>query len=396
MAFSNPRRLAFVSVPVIALAVLLLFQAISSVTIKRAPELSISLMPTNGLAREQYAFSEFSSRVTDPNETQSAAEFASGDAVRALRSDPLAPKAYAILAMAEPDGAKGRQIVTLASQLNRRDLSLQSLWLREKLAENSFSATVEALDRILRVHPQYRDQFFPVLGEALEDEGTIPQFAQFLDGEAPWQARFLSYAVGQRQLQPNLALLRTQIEVQNNSVDRRLIVGLVRQGLYSEAHDLYTYLIAQPDPEAEIETGTWRSTYPPFDWYFADKTGFRAQQSLDAQSLEISVRPGKGGVIAERFIRAPLGQTQIRVAHSIAPAEQLRDVRLQANCAGSGTPFFDERFMPGEVVFELPEAPPECEFISLVINARAWSGRSSLSGTIESFEIESVNGLDLN
>jgi hypothetical protein len=105
--------------------------------------------------------------------------------------------------------------------------------------------------------------------------------------------------------------------------------------------------------------------------------------------LEISVRPGKGGVIAERFIRAPAGRTKIRITHSIAPAEQLRDVRLQANCAGSGTPFFDERFMPGEAVFELPEAPPECEFISLVINARAWSGRSSLSGIIDSFTIES-------
>jgi len=396
MAISNPRRLAFASVLAIAIGVLLLLQSISSVTIKRATELSISLQPTNGLARAQFAFSEFTSRVTDPTDTQSAAYQVSEEALRAVNSDPLATKAYAILAMAQQGEVSRKEILTLATRLNRRDLSLQSLWLTEKLAENNFSETIEALDRILRVHPQYREQFFPVLGEALEDEETIPQFAQFLDNDSPWKTRFLSYAVGQRQLQPNLALLRTQIEIDNESVDRRLVVGLVRQGLYAEAFDLFSFLSAQTPLEVDLDTGPWRSTYPPFDWYFANDTGFRAQPSLDGETLELTVRPGKGGVIAERFIRAPEEPLQIHIAHSIAPAEQLRDVRLQANCAGSGTPYFDERFMPGEVVFDLPAAPPECEFVSLVINARAWSGRSSLSGTIKSFEIVSAVEASLN
>ncbi|HAU22683.1 MAG TPA: hypothetical protein DCS24_08860 [Erythrobacter sp.] len=43
------------------------------------------------------------------------------------------------------------------------------------------------------------------------------------------------------------------------------------------------------------------------------------------------------------------------------------------------------------VVFDLAQAPQGCDFVSLVIYARAWTGQSSLSGTIESFEMVEPN-----
>ena len=391
MTTYNPRRFAIASGLLAGLAILLLLQSISSINFKREPELSISLLPMNGLAREQFAFTEFAAKVTDPKETQAAAEYASGQARRALRSKPLAPKSHAILAMAEPDSSVRSEIISLAASLNRRDLALQGLWLNEKLSEGNFPATIEALDQILRVHPQHSEQFFPVLAEALEDQRTIPEFAQLLQGPLPWKTGFLRYAVRQRQLQPNLALLRMQIGFEGEPIDRSLIAGLVRQGLYSEAHGLYAHIIENPPVGSELTIGPWRSAYPPFDWYFVNDAGFRVQPSLNGETLDIAVRSGRGGVIIEKFIPAPTGAAQVRIKHRIAPLQQLRDVRLQANCAGNGTPYFDGRFKPGEVVFDLPQAPQGCDFVSLVIYARAWTGQSSLSGTIESFEMVEPN-----
>ncbi|MBT8432409.1 MAG: hypothetical protein KJP27_07960, partial [Altererythrobacter sp.] len=165
-----------------------------------------------------------------------------------------------------------------------------------------------------------------------------------LDNSSPWHERFLAFAVRQSEALPNLAILRLQIEVENDAIDRRLIEGLAGSGDVDAASTLYqsvTKIDASTANQAQLD---WRSDFPPFDWRLVDEPGFRAQQSRNGDAIELSIRPGRGGIIAARLLNAPNGPFRINIEHRIAPAQQLRDVRLQLVCTNVAEPVFDERF----------------------------------------------------
>ena len=387
MTVKNWPRLIIVSILSFGLALGLGAQALSSVSTRKAPETAAALFPANGLAVERLAFETFAAGVTEPEDATAAARAASEIALSAVRKDPLVPQAHAILALAANDAAARRAILDAASQLNRRNISLQGLVLQEHLAAEDAPQTIETLNQILRVHPEYSREFFPVLNGALEEEDTLELFAEMLDNSSPWHARFLNFAVGQRGSLQNLALLRPQIEIENEVFDRRLIAGLAGSGDVAAAEALYRDVTGAAAGLRSQGVIDWRSDFPPFDWRLVDETGFRAQKSLNGQELELSVRPGKGGVIAARLLAAPAGPFEVRIGHRIAPADQLRDVRLQLICAGTTTPFFDERFSRQGDGFKVQSLPEDCAYLVLAINARAWSGRSALSGNVEQIRL---------
>ncbi|MBT8389271.1 MAG: hypothetical protein KJP13_06455, partial [Altererythrobacter sp.] len=322
-----------------------------------------------------------------PDDIQDAARGAYPVALATLYSDPLSPKAHAILALAAEDRAARGEILNAAAKLNRRDLSLQGLLLQDHVAADDYARTIETLDQILRVHPERSQEFFPVLVEALSNAETIPLFAELLDNSSPWHERFLAFAVRQSEALPNLAILRPQIEVENDVVDRRLIAGLAGSGDVAAASTLYqrvTKIDASMANQAQLD---WRSDFPPFDWRLVDEPGFRAQQSRNGDAIELSIRPGRGGIIAARLLNAPNGPFRINIEHRIAPAQQLRDVRLQLVCTNVAEPVFDERFSRQGDGFRIESLPSDCAYLVLAINARAWSGRSALNGTIQSIRI---------
>ncbi len=362
-------------------------QALSSVSTKAAPRLAVSLFPLNGAAREELAFKAFTDGVTQPEDAPQSAAAASDLARAAIRAEPLGIKSHVILALAESNEAAQRQLVEAATLLNRRNLSLQGLALQAHLAEGDYPKTIATLDQILRVHPKYYAEFFPVLTQALTQTETVPVFAQLLDGSAPWHERFLAYAVRQPEARPNLAVMRQEIVVEDSeNFDRQLIFGLTASGDIDTAESIYRSVSGVKDSMAATGPIDWRAAYPPFEWQLVDQPGFRAQTSQDGQQLELAVRPGKGGLIASRLLRTPQTPFEIRVAQRIAPAEQARDVRLQLFCAGDTTPTYDERLSGDASNFRIASLPAGCDHLILGINARAWSGRSALGGTIDSIE----------
>ncbi|RGP41814.1 hypothetical protein BPTFM16_02123 [Altererythrobacter insulae] len=387
MSVSNWPRLLTCLVVGLVLAAGLALHAVSAVSTRSAPELAVSVFPANGHARERLAFATFTGQVETPDQIEAAAQAASSMALDALRSDPLAPKAQAILAIAAEDRERRRAILDVAALLNRRDISLQGVLLEQHVSGNDYDSAIATLDQILRVHPEQSSQFFPLLSSTLSTDETIPLFAEMLDGSSPWHGRFLRFASRQRQTLPNFAKLRPLIETEEDLIDRRLIFGLVEIGDIAGAELLYRNATGQGVGIASEGFLDWRAKYAPIDWRLADEAGFRAQLAPDENSLEVSVRPGKGGMVAARLINAPAVPFTIRVEHRIALQNQLRDVRVQLLCPNSTTPFFDERLSRQGDGFEVAAVPEGCDYQILAINARAWSGRSALSGTIRSIEI---------
>lgn len=406
-------RLVTSSAGCAVLATLLGAHALSSASTRNSPHLAAQTFPSNGRAHERLAYSQFLEAVkndsaaavadapmnTDPEVRpisptapdqallQSSAQAMLSDVREAIRHEPLLPRAHALLVIGAKDSQKRRELLTRASLLNRRDVVLQGLVLEQHIADIDYNASILTLDQLLRVHPERSQNFFPILTQALAVDGTVPVFAQLLESPLPWRDAFLGSAVADERARLNLARLRERIDFGNLEFDRRLISGLVAQGEIAAAADLYTAISTPPAREDAKPSLAWRAEYPPFDWQLADDAGLRAQPGDDPEKLEISVRPGRGGVLAARVLQTPAAPFAIGIAHDVTPVGQIEDVRLQLTCAGATAPFYDESFTAGVSRFAVQTVPDACDHLRLVIFGRSWSGLPALRGTISTVAV---------
>ncbi|NCP25175.1 MAG: hypothetical protein GW854_13670 [Erythrobacter sp.] len=401
----NWQKLGLASLLAVPLAAVSGAHALSSASVRNAPDLAIALFPLNGLAKEKIAYQMVAGNVRLPggasgsdegpavsgeaNQTQryevGAAELArfateASEAARdALRLEPLSPRAHTILALSLNDPERRRTMVALSSRLNRRDLPLQGLVLEQKLASNDYEGSMETLDQILRVHPERQAEFFPLLVAALAQDATVPSFTELLSKPLPWRDAFLLSAVKTQTVQANLAAVRARIDIDNTAFDKHLIAGLANSGNIEDAERIYRRVSGS----APTGSSPWASDYPPFDWELANRAGFRAQRSLGEEELEIDVAPGNGGVIASRLIMAVQQPFFLRLSHNIESASQREDVKVSLRCWGQTAAFFERSLTDADSLFRVSDTPP-CPYFVLSLSARSWTGAQPIAGAIRS------------
>ncbi len=381
-------RLFAIAIPCLALSAALAVQALSSISTRSAPAQSVSLFAANGLAYEQLAFQTFQSQVNEGLELQAAAQMAQAQAEQGLVHDPLSPKSYAILAMASDDPERRSAILQSANRLNRRDISLQGLVLQEHIEQEDYRGVVSTLDQLLRVHPGYAREFYPLLVDVLQNDEAAPLFPDIMNGGALWHENFLLFAARDSAAQPNLASIRSQLNIENDRVDRLLISGLVRQGEEEAALSLYNSLrVPRPAQESAAHLD-WEERFPPYDWELAAERDFRSQPGRDGSTLELYARSGQGGTIARRIISAP--STPINISTNMAMRGQGRSdaVRLILRCTSSQDAVIDEPLAPGDNSISVATLPNDCQQLTIEINARALRGEPTLRAELEPISIE--------
>lgn len=376
----RPFRLIGMALIAAILAVFLALQAIGSVQARKEPAAASLVAPWNGLAFEQLATREFRASVSSETDIPAAALAALPSARRAFGLDPLTPKALAIMALAEKDVSQKAKILDGATVLNRRDLLLQGILLEEQIKAADYGDTLATLDRILRVHPRESVTFFPILIQALRQEAAVPAFADILDARPVWLQSFLQAAVIDAEALPNLAKLRRMIDHVDPSIDQRLVAGLVARGDRAEAYKMYLSSTNSSPASSYPYTLDWNSALPPFDWALVDDANFRAQTAVNSDSLEVFIKSGNGGVLAQRIIPNPPQPATITFVHSITPVNQSSDLKIAIQCADSDTILIEQSFSSAKNIVELP--PTSCSFLKLTLLGRAWSGRSAIRGTI--------------
>lgn len=362
-------------------------QMVSELATRTAPQVAAETFPANGAAYEVAAGNGFAKSVGETRQVQPAAAQVRSLALEAYRRDPGSARALALLALAESDNARRNALALAASRTNRRDLTLQGAVLEAHIATGDFDEVVETLDQILRVHPTYRTEFFPILGEALRDESAVPVFARLLDGSSPWHVYFFTnYVLGQPELLANVALLREGRDLAGPEFDRQLVDRLVQAGEGEAAARLYLQL-SGGKRSAGNGLG-WAAEFPPFDWQFTDESDFRAQVSRDGARLELFARPGKGGDIAQRVLPLPSAPFTLKLAQFAENADQAENVRVELRCPGEQQPFFVKQLANGENTLSVASAPA-CQQMLLVINARAFTGRPTLRTELSAITIAS-------
>lgn len=405
-------RLVIAGLFAVSVAVLSAAQALSSASQRTAPELSLAAFPFNGLAKERAAYNAFATSVraaagvsgdtlTDAAiddrasalglgaptaDLRTFASAAGMTAREAIASEPLLPRAFAILAIAEQDPLRKKSIVERASQYSRRDPILQVLVLEQKGASGDYVGAVDTIDQILRVRPERQKELFPVLAKALEEKAAVPGFARLLARPLPWRESFLSFAVNQPGALEHLATIRQRMGTANKEFDQKLVAQLAASGRMSTAERVYRQISTANAPDANSTVIDWRSDYPPFDWKLANEPGFRAQIGDRSDELEIKVAPGNGGVIASRLLRNPERPFTLSLAHPVEPPEQVKDMILALACAGQATAFFERPFTEDASNFAVGDIPP-CPYFSVSILARSWTGTQALTGSLSSLRI---------
>tara|TARA_Y100001947_G_scaffold112411_1_gene96675 strand:- start:56 stop:1219 length:1164 start_codon:yes stop_codon:yes gene_type:complete len=384
MTVARPVRLGISIALGLVLAGALGAQSAGIALTKKAPDTAIAAFPLNGLAYENIASAVFLATTEATGSPEEGAKAARPWALEAYRLEPLVPKAHAILALAEDDPEKRRQILDAALALNRREPRLQAVVLQQQVADADYPAAIASLDRILRVKPSQYNELFPVLIDVFAQEGATDEFAKILDGSSEWHGRFFRFAASQPSALRNMAELRRKMSFDDEITDRALLRNLVREGDVATAYSLYRRIAGADAADA---VGAWSSDYPPFDWSLTDDAGLRAQPSLSGKGLEISVKPGKGGVVARRLMRAPATPFAIAVDHTIERQQALQDIDITVRCAGQSDEILNANLVRQNDGYRIDSLPDECNFIEIGLEARAWSGRSAMNEEIEAIRV---------
>ncbi|MAF05947.1 MAG: hypothetical protein CME86_26515 [Herbaspirillum sp.] len=385
----NVLRQFVIAVVGLGLAVLLAGHTASLALTKKAPETSAMLFPFNGLAHEYIASALLTASAADNGMDESGVKEAEDWARLAYREEPLTPKAHAVLLLGLKDKTEKSRALAIASGLNRREPRLQAVVLQDQVAEQDYPGAIATLDRILRVRPSRGEELFPALLPVFVQEGALEEFAKVLDGSSPWHDAFFRYAVKQPAALPNLLELRKQIVLSDLEMDRTLLLNLVSEGEIDLAYSFYEHLRPGVEPGSKSAALEWASTYSPFDWQFTNERGLRAQASWSFDKLEVGVRPGSGGVVARRILKAPDTSFVVRVEHDETSEDVLRDIDIGLRCHGSsGAPILDAKLADGTGGYEVSKLPASCAYIEITLAARAWSGRQALDAEIASIRLE--------
>ncbi len=411
---SKSLRLLTASLIAVPLALLSGAHALSSVSIRRAPELAKTIYPWNGAAVERVAYSKFvgdvrkeldvgrdgsSKRPEIKGSVQASPDLdvrlqrlssgASASVIGALALEPVLPRAYVLLALSETNLQRRREIITLARRMTRRDSALQGLALQQKRDDQQFAGAISILDQILRVHPEREDELFPLLADAIRLPDTRPAFVRLLRKPLPWRDAFLVFSLGEKRTLGNLAYIRERITLDNLEFDQRLIAGLAKEGDMQAAEKIYRRVAASSKGRSAGDSAGWVSVYPPFDWKLVDTKAMRAQPDFSQDGLEFYVEPGNGGALASRVIERPDGRLSIAFDLEMQPIDKISDVKLQMTCWGQATPFFEKPLSLMKNIVRIDEFP-SCPFVELAIITRAWTGGRALTGTLTPLKITTI------
>ncbi len=329
-------------------------------------------------------------------------------ALTALYRNPLAADAAAIYAAGLPADRRGNALVA-AGALTKRSRLLNGLLLREYQQAGNAEAVLVTLDQTLRVRPRLQSEIVPVLVALLNTREAVPYFTKVLQDGPTWTNAFLSAAARNPQVTGNLAALRialtgkmtgeTTIEL---DTDRAIIEALIRDNALENAAEVYRVASEAHNRPGRSEADStsaapsnsdryridWKNALPPLEWKFAEERGLYARTRRSSADLQISIQPGFGGTLAQRFILLPDDARALVLRHSIGPEDLREQVTVSLACAsdnGGG----DIQTMPlGASPMRLAwrDGNP-CPIAQITIAGRAFTTDRRISGFIEPIEI---------
>jgi hypothetical protein len=260
----------------------------------------------------------------------------------ALRATPLEPVAvrqlgFAAQALGRPDA---RRHLLLADRISRRDVPTEVALLRQAAEANAYRPSFQYLDTILTIEPSAGAGFFPPMTTLLADPQVRQTVAPY--ARRPWFGAFAAAALRETKNPADLAALliesRAALPPAQAALLPQLLARLVDAGDYRAAKDLAVrFGGARPAAldEFAMTAATSDPRFAPLTWRLAQSDAVQTDLAADG-ALEVAVRPGSAGPVAERATRLTPGSYLIeqKVARADDRGELL--VAWELRCAGQG------------------------------------------------------------
>lgn len=208
---------------------------------------------------------------------------------RALAQDPLAARAYRVLAeaaVASGDEAGARLLYRIVARHDPRDLSTRMWLLNDHLIQLDAVSAIADLDALLRAEPRLLPGLAAtVIGLASHRE-TQPALLAVLERQPPWRPAALGMVVAQAADRDAVARLLAQLRLAHGGIDpaldRAWIERLISERQFAQAYLAWVAgLAASSDrPISNVFNGDFAvpPTHHGFDWRIDPIGGARAER----------------------------------------------------------------------------------------------------------------------
>lgn len=236
------------------------------------------------------------------------------NAVTALRSEPLSPRALRQLGQyyaLSGETGRARKLIRLSASLSRRD-AMGQLWLADDyLRHGRHLDALKTIDIIIRTQPESSEAVYTVLGGALADPVFRNIFVSYVRSKPSWLKNFIRFNINSPQ--PHI-LSQTLVRMQPLSSDifdepmaTALLTTLVNHSPAEEARALYKTL---PGADSRLlfslafAQPTQAFRYPPVGWELVDDASIQGFGRIEGKDVVIEglALPGRRGTVARKLL----------------------------------------------------------------------------------------------
>lgn len=331
----SKRRLAGVIVGTLGLTVIAFCQALSGITVNKAPTVAMRFWPLSGPAMAAQA-DHLMATAPDQN-----LERATQLARKSIAAEGPSARAIRILALTTPERAPA--LITIAQRLSRRELGAQLWSIEDRVDANDIAGALRHYDLALRTNNGIRQTLFARLRPALANSEIRSGMVPYLRRDAPWMLDFIYSGVMETASTRSIAQLAIEAgglppakpyralepEILTRLVGRTGDVPLAAQFLR-----VIKGVPANQDTNLAFSTSDVAARYGAFGWVGSNASGAGSEFVADGKRITLRAfsLPDESGVVASRIVLLRPGQYRFSSEQTIQTSGSGSAARWSMSC----------------------------------------------------------------
>jgi tetratricopeptide (TPR) repeat protein len=266
-------------------------------------------------------------------------------ALQAVNPTALAIKGIALASTGRQ--AESKALIDLATRLSRREVLAHLARIEERVAQNDVPGALRIYDTALKVSRESENILFPILLNALSDDGVQGHFVNVVKQKPVWLPGLIGFAANQP---TGMAALSQAIRragglppgPEQRTIQMTIVQALVTQGALQEAKAFFLSTQgAKPQllTSVEISEANLKPENAPISWQILDVEGAVAvaEKTSKGWHIRLSLNSDLESAPARKLLFLDAGRYQMELKGRFLEAPQSARLRVEFLCvAGNG------------------------------------------------------------